>query len=184
MDEEPALRTRLISNGKAAVGMMFYDLVLGPHISTHGVHAQVEQTTGGNALLGLSDESVGGEPVSMLEHLDPDNDRKRAFGRKGAEVPVDQAATALGSALRELLDRDSRDVKPDEVKSRLNEGNVVAPVPTADIETRGVSDVSIGYGSEDVLNEGDWRVPRIAASRELGIPASGDTQIRSSCVRQ
>jgi hypothetical protein len=97
---------------------------------------------------------------------------------------VDQAATALGSALRELLDRDSRDVKPDEVKSRLNEGNVVAPVPTADRETRGVSEVSIGYGSEDVLNEGDWRVPPIAASRELGIPASGNTQIRSSCVRQ
>src|ERR1041385_7603140 len=107
MNEEPALRARLVSNGEAAVGITLDDLVVRPYIGAHRVHPQAEQSARPEALLGLGDESMGCGPVAVLEDLDADNDRVPRISRQGAQVTVDEPACAFRTALRKLPERDS-----------------------------------------------------------------------------
>lgn len=144
------------------------------HIGGVGVHAHTEQASGGHALPGCPDVRHGFLGPPVLEDLDPDDDRvaSTSMCRQVGEVPDHEPISAIRETVGELSDGRLREIESGEIQPTLDERHVVPTVATADVHASPKATLT-GSG-DDVVDEGDGWLGRIATGSVLRVPRRSD----------
>src|SRR3954462_11302708 len=107
---------------------------------------------------------------SVLKDLDPDDDREGGIRLEGGEIAADEIVRRDDASLRELAQRDFRDVQPDKVEAACDQRHEVAAVSATDVETPCGRKLDAARNREDLLHEPNRLIAAVAAGLVLGVP--------------
>src|SRR5881628_614694 len=135
VNAEPFLRSFLVPDCAPTESVLLHHGVTEVDLGRRRVDSQKEQAAGSQRRrrLGEVRGRVGRDAV--LKDLNGDEVVERPIDLEVEKVPAREAWLQLGSASGQLLDRFPEDVQPLKVQPGVDEGQIVAAVAAADIET-------------------------------------------------